>query len=257
MKTPTSHKTASGFTLVELLVSIVLGLILVAVMLNVYLGSKATYNKQEDVSRLQENGRVALDVLGRTIRVSGFKSDPAGTYNVIFPASALALKGTAGGSGASDTLAIRFKGSGNGSGTADGTVVDCLGTAKDSNQMIFNNFYIANNSSGRPSLFCDTSDDSTDNGTEIISDIENMRFLYGVDTTNDGTVDYYVPAGLVTNWDQVASVQIGLLAVTQNQVNQKVDTGTYSVLGNSFNPVDDRRARRLYTIIITLRNRTP
>ena len=252
---------ARGMTLIELMISIVLGLLLVAVVIQIYVGSKSTYNKQEDLSRLQENGRVAIDVIGRMARVSGFKSNPAADYSTIFPTSAPAITGTAGVAGSSDSLTIRFQGSGTGAGgagAADGSVVDCLGVTYDSNVTIFNRLYVANNATTtRPGVFCDTTNDSTVNGTEVVSEIENMRILYGVDISGDGIVDYYVPAGLVGNFDQVASLRIGLVAATPNLINPTLDTRTYNVVGITYDPIDDRRSRRLYSMTIALRMRTP
>ncbi len=256
MRKYTSSLPSRGLSLIELMISIALGLLLVAVVIQIYIGSKATYNKQEDLSRLQENGRVALDVIGRAGRVIGFKSDPSASTSGLFPASAPAIIGTAG-TGTSDSLTIRFQGSGNGTGTANGSVVNCLGVAIDANTTAFNRFYVANNAAGRPGLFCDTTDNSTVDGEEVVSEIEHLRFLYGVDTSGDGVADYYVPAVAVSNWDQVVSLRIGLIAATPNTINPTLDTKTYDVLGNSYNPTDDRRSRRLYTMIITLRNRTP
>jgi len=249
-----------GMTLIELMISIVLGLLLVAVVIQIYIGSKATYNKQEDISRLQENGRVALDIIGRVARISGFKSDPAAVYSAIFPATTPAIIGTPGAAGSSDSVIVRYQGSGDGLHTPtspDGSVIDCLGVPKDSNVMIYNEFYIANNATtGRPGLFCDTTANRA-NGVEVVSEIENMRIQYGVDTNGDGIVDYYVAAATVANWDQVASIRIGLLASTPNTINPVLDTNTYNVLGITYDPVDDRRSRRLYSMIIALRNRTP
>lgn len=258
MRTTSHLSDVRGMTLIELMIAIVLGLLLVAVVIQIYVGTKATYNKQEDISRLQENGRVALYILGRTTRISGFKSDPGADYSTIFPAATRGIFAAAGAAGSSDSLDIRFQGSGNGAGTADGSVVDCLGIARDSNTMNYNRFYIANNATTlRPGLFCDTSDDGTVNGTEIVSDIENIRFQYGGDPNGDGIADYYVAAGNVPNWDQVVSMRVGLVATTPNTINPTLDTSTYNVLGNTFDPTDDRRSRRLYSMIITLRNRTP
>lgn len=258
MRTYPNTHPPRGMTLIELMISIVLGLLLVAVVIQIYVGSKATYNKQEDLSRLQENGRVALDVIGRVARISGFKSNPAADLSTLFPSTAPAITGTPGAGSSSDSLIIRFQGSGNGAGTADGSVVDCLGATYDSNVTIYNQLYLASNATtGRSGFFCDTSDDSTVNGVEVISEIENMRFLYGVDISGDGVVDYYVPAGLVPNWDQVASLRIGLVAATPNLINPTLDTSTYNVAGITYDPVDDRRSRRLYSMTIALRNRTP
>lgn len=61
-------------TLIELMVGVTIGLFLVAVMSSVYLGSKGTFNAQESVSRLQENGRFVVDTLAGNLRMAGFRA---------------------------------------------------------------------------------------------------------------------------------------------------------------------------------------
>lgn len=61
-----------GFTLVELMVGVALGLFLVAVMGTIYVGSKTTFQAQESTARLQENGRFAIDTIATDLRMSGF-----------------------------------------------------------------------------------------------------------------------------------------------------------------------------------------
>jgi type IV pilus assembly protein PilW len=62
-----------GFSLVELMVSITIGLILTAGALSVLYTSKLTYNENERVARLQENGRAAIELMLRDMRAGGFK----------------------------------------------------------------------------------------------------------------------------------------------------------------------------------------
>jgi type IV pilus assembly protein PilW len=64
---------ARGMTLVELMVGVAIGLFLLAVMGGIYVGSKTTFVAQETTSRLQENGRFALDTLSTDLRMSGFR----------------------------------------------------------------------------------------------------------------------------------------------------------------------------------------
>jgi type IV pilus assembly protein PilW len=63
-----------GFTLVELMVAVVLGLILIGGVFNVLLTNKATFQSSEQVSRLQENSRFAFDIMARNIREAGANS---------------------------------------------------------------------------------------------------------------------------------------------------------------------------------------
>lgn len=61
-----------GFSLVELMIAIVLGLLLSAGIISIYAESKRNYGYEEELSRLQENGRYALGVLKRELTLAGF-----------------------------------------------------------------------------------------------------------------------------------------------------------------------------------------
>jgi len=63
----------SGVSLVEILVALVLSLVLLAGVGQIYLGSKQTYRVQDGQSRLQENGRYALELLTHDIREVGYQ----------------------------------------------------------------------------------------------------------------------------------------------------------------------------------------
>lgn len=62
----------NGFTLVELMVALVLGLILTGGVINIYISTKQTYRVQDNQSRLQENGRFALQYLTKDLRMAGY-----------------------------------------------------------------------------------------------------------------------------------------------------------------------------------------
>ncbi len=70
----TRHRGAKrGFTLIELMIGMALGLFLIAVMGTIYVGSKGAFQSQEATSRLQENGRYAMDTIAADLRMSGFR----------------------------------------------------------------------------------------------------------------------------------------------------------------------------------------
>jgi type IV pilus assembly protein PilW len=54
------------------MVSLALGLILIASAIGIFLSSKQVYRTEEALSRNQENGRVAMDFLARKVREAGF-----------------------------------------------------------------------------------------------------------------------------------------------------------------------------------------
>jgi len=61
----------SGFSLVELMISLVLGLILTLGVTQIYLSSSDTYRLTDGLARIQENARFASEFLGREIREAG------------------------------------------------------------------------------------------------------------------------------------------------------------------------------------------
>jgi prepilin-type N-terminal cleavage/methylation domain-containing protein len=61
-----------GFSLIELMISLTLGLLVLGMVLTVYLSSMNAYLFQNGVLRVQENGRFAVDVLSRTVRMAGY-----------------------------------------------------------------------------------------------------------------------------------------------------------------------------------------
>jgi type IV pilus assembly protein PilW len=61
-----------GFTLIEMMLALLLSLFLMGGILQVFEHSKKTYRTQEALSRLQENGRFAMEFLTRDLRMAGF-----------------------------------------------------------------------------------------------------------------------------------------------------------------------------------------
>lgn len=66
-----AFKQQQGFSLVELMIAVVLGLLLTAAVLNTFLSMKRTYTFTEEFSRVQENGRFSIEFLARDIRGAG------------------------------------------------------------------------------------------------------------------------------------------------------------------------------------------
>jgi type IV pilus assembly protein PilW len=61
-----------GLSLVELMVALLIGLILTAGVIQIFVGSSQTYRMNEGMSRVQENLRFGMEVLQRDIRMAGF-----------------------------------------------------------------------------------------------------------------------------------------------------------------------------------------
>lgn len=61
-----------GLSLVELMIALVLGLVLSAGIITVFISSKQSYQTQDAISQVQESGRFGLDFLSYEIRMAGF-----------------------------------------------------------------------------------------------------------------------------------------------------------------------------------------
>lgn len=239
-----------GLTLVELLVSMTLGLIILLAIGSVYLGSRATYRMQEDNARLQETGRYALEVLGRSLRQAGYWNIANNVPNSRATGfGGTVITGSNGVAGAPDTVTVQYD-----SLAGDR---DCEGNALVANAVVQDAYRLNGNN-----LQCDGNADGVVDHQTLVSDIEDVQVLYGIDTNNDQSVDRYVVAP--ANWGQVYSVRVCVLARSANHVNNVRQNflncggalGT-STGGAAFTqaPANDFRLRRAFVGTFSLRNR--
>lgn len=61
-----------GVTLVELMIALLLGLLLTAGIIQVFVGNRTTYAYNDGLSRIQENGRFALEFMAHSTRMAGY-----------------------------------------------------------------------------------------------------------------------------------------------------------------------------------------
>lgn len=66
-----ASRAQRGISLVELMVSITIGLIITAAVAQTFIANRATYQLDEGLARMQENARFAIDFLNREIRQAG------------------------------------------------------------------------------------------------------------------------------------------------------------------------------------------
>jgi type IV pilus assembly protein PilW len=70
--TTISKAGQQGLSLIELMISLALGLLVVLAVTYVFAGSRANYRHQDALSAVQESGRIALEVLTRDVRMAGY-----------------------------------------------------------------------------------------------------------------------------------------------------------------------------------------
>ncbi len=252
-----------GLGLVELMVALVVSSLLLIGVTQIFVSSKMSYRTLDGYSRLQENGRFAVEVLSKNIRLAGYRSDILTNDATEFLVDSVytnnngqVIVGTDGASGSSDSITFRYQGSGDGIGNPDGLIEDCLGGLVDAGtgnavSMIFR-IDEANNE-----LEC-----RVDGGNfqPIVDGVENMQIVYGIDNTGDGFANQFLPAntpGLA--WGNVVSVRIALLLNTVNRVSTQNDSQAYTLLSgaNAVNiaAATDGLRRRRFMTTINLRNR--
>lgn len=251
-----------GFSILEGLIAIVISMILLAGVLQVFIGNKNVYRLQTNFTEVQENGRFAASYLSRIIRLAGYRTPPitAETFtdmDALFPTSGTftpAGSVVTGTNGANDTLAVRYQGSGNGTGTPDGTVRDCLNQPIDANTIATSTFSLTANNE----LQCQAVNPNASpaNNTQIlVSNVENMQVLFGEDVDGDGTADRYVASSFPTlDLTRVVSVRVSLLIRSTEGADLTPTSVSYYMLGQNYTPANSTFLREQITFTVVLRN---
>jgi type IV pilus assembly protein PilW len=214
MKTRSTRRTPrrrhAGFTLIELMIALLIGLFLIGGLLVLVQAMKRTDTVQSGLSTLQESERLAMTLITNAVQTTGYFPDPLNNaQSSEFPASGSfavgqALYGT--GTGTGDTISVRYATSG-----TDG-VLDCSGNT-ESAATLTNEFSLDANGN----LQCQLNVGGAATKTiTLVSGLTNIQILYGVQTNSasgNNSIDAYLNASQVTAgnyWPDVISVQVAL-----------------------------------------------
>lgn len=104
-----------GFTLVELMIGMTLGLVLIGGVVGLFLQSRQSFRVDENVARMQNQARFAMDQLSRDLRMAGFVAEPLSAAAVTLDGS-LAIADGCGPAGEADWL-VRVLDGGTGENT--------------------------------------------------------------------------------------------------------------------------------------------
>jgi type IV pilus assembly protein PilW len=86
--------TQQGFSLVELMIAMALGLMLVTVIVSIFVSSNRNYKEDDRFARMQENGRFAIYALQTDLSMASFwgtTTSPSGITNAVGTASSCGL----------------------------------------------------------------------------------------------------------------------------------------------------------------------
>jgi len=112
-------------------------------------------------------------------------------------------------------------------------------------KFISTTYYLGYNVAGEPALFRQTLGNAASmNVEELVAGVEDMQFLYGEDSDDDGTPNRYVDSATVADWNNIVSIRIELQV---RSIEDKV-AAKLTAFG-------DHRLRRTFTTSIAIRNR--
>jgi len=78
-----SRRCEHGFSMIELLIAMMLGLFLMAALVEVLLNGKQSFTAVNDLSRLQENGRIATSMIVSDLKRAGYMGGNSDIPNII------------------------------------------------------------------------------------------------------------------------------------------------------------------------------
>jgi len=205
----------AGVTLVELLVSMALGLTVLLAAGSLLVSANAAYVAQAESAAMDEGGRHALELVSRAVRQAAWvdwqgadagaaavDDGPAGLAGLDAQTLGKGSDGISAPQGAavngSDVLAVRFAGSGQ-EPDGDGSVLGCAGFPVSGAGEGWSIFYVARNDHGQAELRCKYKGNGGWSADAVVAGVDSFQVLYGVDTDTpaDGTANRYVNASEV------------------------------------------------------------
>jgi type IV pilus assembly protein PilW len=231
---PSPGAAQAGLSLVELMVSLALGLLVVLAASALLLQARAAYLDIDDAARVRETGRLALAHLADALRQAGHlpreaaptadwpsgavllgdddSSDPGALDAAAGSLRASAARGLHG----SDILMVGYFGAPSSSGAA---IANCSGGAVDdaplqSDTRSWSIYYIAPGIGDEPELRCRYRGKSGAWATGAIArGVEAMQLRHGLDSDLDGHADRWLDASAIgaADWPRVRLARIALL----------------------------------------------
>lgn len=207
-----------GLSLVEILVALTISLFLIAGVIQLFIGSKQTYRFNDAQSRLQENGRFAIDRMAWDIRMAGY--DPDIWAPPLPNAIAVASDDRDGDGDNDDEITIQFS---NDAGTAT-----------------LSRFYFINTGvSGASTLFLQSDGAAAQ---ELVEGVEGMRITPLLCVGGS--------AG------QVCGARIDLLLVSlESNLTTEAQTVTWPLGEATTFTAPDRRMPQIFSTTVAIRNR--
>lgn len=292
MRPQTKISKHFGLSLIELLVSMVIGVFLIGGLLSVYITTKGSDNTRSEVTAMEESARIALSSIRHIISHAGYPSmrnlyleapfyaesddipNPScrGSSTTLIHSNSLSIRtkktqqiGTSVGAKRDAVVVVSIADSPD-LPVAGLLIEDCMSgeiplecSSDEENGMytpaeakLYSYLHI-DTTSGNRSLRCTGSRAGTQ---PLAENIENMQFLYGV-IDSDGNQQYRNAEAITANsqWGQVVSVQVAILVRSEKEILKNSEAKSFIMLDEEITIDADKRLYRVYTTSIVLPNR--
>ena len=222
-------------SLVETMITLVLGLIVVAAVYNMYAGTTRSSRFTSGLQSMQENGRFGVSVLQRGFRLAGY-SPTTRVAPLVFGPDGIDER----------TVVVRLN-----------QAQDCNGASTAAADGVAINTYRhrPDDAPGRGTITCEGSGaDATE--MVLVEGVEAFRVLYGLDEDEDDVPERYVPHTEVgaANAGTVAALRFALLVTSGEPIRTRDKDETHVLLDTTVG-TNDRIARSVFASTVKLRNR--
>ena len=227
-----NHKQ-KGLSLIELMISLVVGLILIAAVFNMYAGNVRAARFTEGLQAIQENGRYGVSVMRRGLQLAGYSPTP-GLGNEI---DAIDIANSS-----ATRLVIQtyqpFDCSGNATTGTDGLAINTYELDSDNNSLTC----IGNQTDSTP--------------IALVEGVENFRVLYGVDDEDEAACEpqRYVNDPSALDSGDIAALRFGMLISSVEPIRTRSRSDTFVVLDEQITNTSDRLLRQVFSGAVLLRN---
>jgi type IV pilus assembly protein PilW len=211
-----------GFTLVEILIALVIGLFLMGALLTIVQANRTAFGNQNQLSQLQDNERMAMTMMTDVIQSAGYFPQPwintlTGSLTATgFFAVGQSVYGTYAAGAPGDSISVRYMTTG-----GDG-ILNCSGqsntAAAGTNVLYVNTFQVMTPAGSTTSqLVCSLTANGATVNYNLVNGVTQLSVLYGVKASagaSGNSVDTYMSADQVTAQNLWGSVISALVQLT-------------------------------------------
>jgi type IV pilus assembly protein PilW len=227
-----------GFTLIELMVAITLGMFLIAGLLMMVQSTRSAFGNQQLLAQLQDNERLVMTFMAAVVETTGYFPNPVVNTNIaMFPAPfaiplhagqqfnvpGQAIFGTFNAAVPGDTVTVRYA-AGPGIPAPGDNVFNCKGTKNTTGatDVFINTFWVNAVNPNNPVLTCTV---SSVNGSfpsvdiPLVNGVQSLSIQYGIkrsvaDTGSCAdtylTANQMAPALFPNDWLNVCSINVSM-----------------------------------------------